>query len=181
MRTPSLITLAILILAGMMPLSLQADYLKNTDFKEGSQCWRGDGQAVFLRPDGTEGAEGDKGVIPVLKITLSRSQPRCVYQEFPTKDAPGKLHIRVEAFASADFKRSSRSSAYQMDDYMPITDFMIRSMPDYDDKTSDLKPGEWVTVDSKWEALTPADNRAVYFFVPPGEGKVYIKNPSVTP
>ena len=181
MRAFSPITLATLILAGMMPFSLlQADYLKNTDFKEGSQCWRGDGQAAFLKPDGTEGAEGDKGVIPVIKITLARSQSRAVFQEFQMKDTPGKLHIKVQVYASVDFKRSTHASDYQSDDYMPNTDFLIR-LPDFYEKMTNLKPGEWVAVDCQWNSPPPADTRAVYFIVPPGDGVIYIKNPSVTP
>lgn len=183
MRASTLIIMTALILAGTMSFSLRADYLKNTDFKEGSQCWRGDGQAAFLKADGTEGADGDKDVVPVIKITLSKGQRRAVYQEFQPKDAPARLHVTVQIFASVDFKRSSHVSDYQTDDFIPMpnTDFLIRLLPDYYDKTARLKPGEWVTVDCEWGSPTPADDRSVYFFVPPGDGTVYLKNPSVTP
>ena len=181
MRPFSPIALAALILAGMMQFSLQADdYLKNADFKEGSQCWRGDGQAAFLKPDGTEGAEGDKDVIPVIKIALSRVMPRAVFQNFVTKDAPGTLSIKVQVYASSDFKRSTHAEDYNADDYMPITDFMIRLLPDFRMRRFDLKPGDWVSLTCPVISPTPADDRTVYFVAPPGEGTVYIKNPSVT-
>src|ERR1700683_3374898 len=180
MRLFSSLTLAALILAGLMPIALRADYLKNTDFKEGFQLWRGDGQAAFLNPDGTEGSEGDPGVIPVIKITLAKGHTHAVFQEFDAKDAPGSLHVKVEVYASADFKRSNRASDYDSDDYMPNTDFMVRLMPDFYQQISDLKPGQWVTVKYLWPSPTPSDRRSIYFIVPPGDGTVYIRNPSVS-
>src|ERR1700722_7032655 len=112
MRAPSPITLAVLILAGRMPFSLQADYLKNTDLKEGMAGWHGDGEAAFLNPDGTEGAEGDPNVIPVIKIALSKGSPRAVYQDYETRDNPTSQHLRVDVYASSDFKRSTFASDY---------------------------------------------------------------------
>jgi len=175
--------LAAFFLAGMMSFSLQADYLKNTDFSEGSQCWRGDGQAAYLNADGTEGAEGDPGVTPVIKVVLSSGHPNYVFQEFSPQDAPAALHFSVQVYASVDFVRSKHASDYQIDDGepMPTSDFMVRLMPDYNEQTATLKPGEWVTVSGTWTSPMTADDRSIYFFFPPGEGVVYIKNPSVTP
>ena len=73
--------------------ALSDNYFKNGDLKEGSQGWHGDGRAAFLKPDGTEGDENDPGAVPVLRIALTRGQPRAIFQEFSPKDAPGKLHI----------------------------------------------------------------------------------------
>jgi len=184
MRAPALMTLSVVLLAGMMPFSLQANYLQNADFKEDSQLWHGDGQAAFLLPDGTEGAEGDKGAIPVIRIHLSKGQSRVVYQEFQPKDTPARLHAHVQAFASLDFKRSQRASDYQSGDSlsnMPTADFLVRLLPEYLEKTINLKPGQWVDVTCQWKVPTPSDDRIIYFMVPPGEGTVYIRNPSVTP
>src|SRR5580693_7739441 len=127
MRSWSSLILTAGLLVATASLALCDNYLKNTDFKEGSQCWRGDGQAAFLKPDGTEGEEGDPGAVPVIRVALSKGQLHSVFQEFQTADAPGKLHIKVEVYASVDFKRSNRASDYQTDDYMPMpnTDFMI--------------------------------------------------------
>jgi len=171
------------LLVGMASLALCDNYLKNADFKEGSQLWRGDGQATFLMPDGTEGSEDDPGAVPVIRVALSKGQVHTVFQEFQTGDSPGKLHIKVQVYASVDFKRSSHASDYQTDDYMPMlnTDFMIRLMPDYYERMADLKPGEWVTVQATWTSPMASDDRSVYFMIPPGDGVVYIKNPSVTP
>jgi len=145
--------------------------------------WHGDGQAAFLKPDGTEGAEGDPGVVPVLRVALAKGQRHFVYQEFNMQDAPAKLHIKVEVFASVDFKRSTHASDYQTDDWtpMPNADFLIRLMPDYYERTSSLKPGERVTAQVVWNSPMTADDHSVYFMVPPGDGVVYLKNPSVTP
>jgi hypothetical protein len=168
------------LLVGMASQALCDNYLGNADFKEGSQLWRGDGQAAFLRPDGTEGSEGDPGAVPVIRVALLKGRVRTVYQEFHTGGAPGKLQIKVEIYASVDFKRSNRARDYQTYDYMPNTDFMMRMLPDYFEKTSELKPDEWVTVEGVCTSPMAGDNRSLYFIVPPGEGVIYIKNPSVT-
>jgi len=181
MRSLSPLILTVGLLLGMASLALCDNYLKNADFKEGSQLWRGDGQAAFLKPDGTEGSENDPGAVPVIRVALSKGQARDVYQEFQTRDVPGKLHFKVQVYASIDFKRSNHASDYQSDGPMPNTDFMIRSLPEYYEQTAKLKPGEWVTVEGTWTSPMSSDNRTVYFMVPPGEGVIYIKNPSVTP
>jgi hypothetical protein len=181
MRTLSPLILTAGLLMGMASLALSDNYLKNADFKEGSQLWRGDGQAAFLKPDGTEGSETDSGVIPVIRLALSKGQARAIFQEFHPKDAPSRLHIQVQVYASIDFKRSKHASDYRADDSMPNTDFLIRFLPDYYEKMADLKPGEWVTVQGTSMSSMPSDDRSVYFMVPPGDGVIYIKNPSVTP
>ncbi len=183
MRLLSRFILVAGLLVGMAPLAWcgNNNYLKNADFKEGSQIWRGDGQAAFLKPDGTEGSEGDPGAIPVLRLALSNGQARAVFQEFYPHDAPRKLKFKVQVYASIDFKRSNRASDYQSEDNMPNADFLIRFLPDYFEHTASLKAGEWVTVTGSWDAMMASDDRALYFMVPPGEGVIYIKNPSLTP
>jgi hypothetical protein len=194
MRALSPLTLAALILVGLIPITLRADYLTNTDFKEGLAGWHGDGESAFLNPDGTEGAEGDKGVIPVIKIALSKGSAHAVYQDYETKDSPATQHIRVEVFASPDFKRSTFASDYSPDinwkaggtwywsgEEVPKVDFWIRGSPGFLYKLADLKPGQWVTVDGRWDSAKPAQDRSVYFIVPPGDGMIYIRNPSVSP
>jgi len=145
--------------------------------------WSGDGQAAFLKPDGTEGSDSDPGVIPVMRVGLSASQTRTIYQEFHPQDAPGKVTITVQAYASLDFKRSKHAEDYQTEDYMgmPITDFLIRYLPDYYQQSYSLKPGKWVTLKASFGGQQAADDRAVYFIVPPGVGVVYIKSPAVIP
>jgi len=194
MRALSTLTLAAVFLAGMTTLSLQADYLTNTKLTEGLAGWRGDGEIAYLNPDGTEGAEGDKGVITVIKLTLSKGSVRSVYQEFDTKDHPTTQHLRVEVYASSDFKRSTFASDYSQDinwkpggtwywtgEAVPNVDFWIRGAPGYLYKLANLKPGAWVTVDGHWDTPPPADSRAIAFMVPPGNGVIYLRNPSATP
>jgi hypothetical protein len=188
------ITLAALVLVGMMPLSVRANYLINSDLKDGLSGWNGDGEAAFLTPDGIEGADGDKGVIPVIKIVLSKGETRSVYQDYETRDDPKTQHIRIQVFASIDFKRSKFDSDYSSDinwragqiwywsgEEIPNVDFWIRGAPGFIYKLANLKPGQWVTVDGRWDSPPPAEDRTVCFIVPPGDGVVYIKNPSVTP
>lgn len=196
MRAPLPMTLAAFVLAGMMPLSLQADYLKNTDFKEGLAGWHGDGQIAFLNPDGTEGAEGDKGVIPVIKITLSNRDSRSVYQEFETRDKPKTLHFKVDIFASNDYQRSKSIHDYtqQIIDYTAgdyltwnviaicNVDFWIRTGPDMHYKLANAEMGKWITVDYSFtKILDSSQDMSVSFCVPPGKGTLYLKNPSATP
>jgi hypothetical protein len=196
MRLPSPIVLAVILLAGMIPLTLHAqdNYLKNTDLKDGLTGWQGDGEATFLHSDGTEGLEGDKDVIPVIKITLSKGGPRAVYQKYETRNNPNTEHISVEVYASSDFKRSTFISDftpnvswstsgvfYRWNEVTPNFDFWIRGAPGFIYKVANLTPGDWVTVNGVWNRVMPAVDRTVWFFVPPGEGTVYIKNPSATP
>ena len=185
--------MAAFLLAGLMAITVQADYLSNTDFKEGLSCWHGDGEPAFLNPDGTEGAEGDKGVIPVLKIALSSGQSRAVYQDYEATDNPKTQHIKVEVYASADFKRSKFASDYSQEinwragqtwywsaEAIPNVDFWIRGSPGFIYKLANLKPGQWVKVDGRWDSAPPGEDRTVSFIVPPGTGTVYIRNPSAS-
>jgi hypothetical protein len=178
----------------MMPFLLQADYLKNTDLKEGLASWHGDGDAAFLNPDGTEGAEGDKDVIPVIKIALSKGSPRTVYQDYETRDNPTSQHLRVDVYASSDFKRSTFASDYSPNINwhagatwywtgvaIPNVDFWIRGAPGFLYKLANLTPGQWVTVEGQWDSSPLAEDRVVAFIIPPGDGTIYLKNPSATP
>jgi hypothetical protein len=192
MRASLPVMLAGLFLAGVS-LSLGADYLKNTDLSEGFSCWHGDGESAFLAPDGTEGQQGDKGVVAVIKVPLSKGGVRSVYQEYDTKDNPKTQHLHVEVFASSDFKRSTFAADYSQDinwkagslwywtgEAVPNVDFWIRGAPGFLYKLANLQPLKWVTVDGHWDSPPPADERSVYFFVPPGEGTIYLRNFSAT-
>ena len=198
MRPLSPITLAAFVLMGMMPLSLraQANYLKNTDLKEGFSFWHGDGESIFLNPDGTEGAEGDKDVIPVIKISLSKNDPRSVHQDFETPNEPKSLNFRVLVYASSDFKRSTFADDYSSsinwiagqtlclypEEVIPNVDFWIRGAPGLIYILSnDLKPNTWATVTGTWPpSPPPGTDRTVTFCVPPGDGAVYIREAAVT-
>jgi hypothetical protein len=181
MRSFLLLVLATGLSMVIAPLALGDNYLKNADFKEGSQMWRGDGQQAFLKPDGTEGQDGDPGVTPVIRVNLSPGQRRVVYQEFQVHDSPATLHIKLDVYASIDFKRSTRADDYASDDPMPNTDFMVRLVPEYFQQTFDtVKPGEWVTLKADWSSPQATEDRAIYYFIPPGVGVLYIKNPVVT-
>jgi hypothetical protein len=194
MRSTSRMMSIGLVLVAVTALAVQADYLSNGDLKNGIVGWHGDGEAAFLNADGTEGAEGDAGVTPVIKLALSKGQPRAVYQEYETRDNPTTQHIRVDVFASNDFKRSTFASDYSTDinwkpggvwywsaGAIPKVDFWIRGSPGFIYKLANLKPGQWVTVDGRWDSPPPGEDRAVYFFVPAGEGTVYLKNAVATP
>ncbi len=171
---------AILLLVAA-PGALADNLLKNADFKEGSQLWRGDGQQAYLKPDGTEGTELDKDAVPVLRIALSRGMRRTVFQEFRMTVAANQLNINVQVYASIDFKRSAHAEDYVSDDYTPNADFSCRMMPGYNQRMAALKPGEWTNVKMTMMIPQVADERVIYFFVPPGQGVVYLKNPSVSP
>ncbi len=179
--SPFLLTLGLMM--GMAALAFGDNLLQNADFKEGAQGWHGDAKAVFLKPDGTEGDESDAGVTPVLRLTLARGHPLSVYQVIRSKDAAGKLNLSVEVFASIDFKRSTHPDDYALENdfTMPSVDLLIRFMPDYWQQDSKLKPGAWVTVQQQLSGLSAADERSLFIVVPPGEGFIYIRKPSLTP
>jgi hypothetical protein len=167
-------------------------YLKNGDLKEGWTYWHGSGEMAFLNKDGSEGSEGDKDVIPVIKIPLSHGESREVYQDYNIGDSPDTLNFNLDIFASKDFKRSSYKTDYNSnlmgntEDWswyvvVPCADFWIRSSPAaYFYITRPLMPGAWTTVNYSWPLSLKVDSRTVYFCVPPGDGVVYIKNPSIT-
>ncbi len=179
------------ILMGITVSPLAADYLINGDFSQGLSGWHGDGEQVYLNPDGTEGSQTDPGVVPVIKIPLSRSESRFVYQEFDTPDTPKNLHFKVDIFPSGDFQRSTSDSDYtsQTADFSSgmfmvwgvtavlRTDFWIRATPMWHYKLANATPGKWVTVDYSFVNPSDANHQSVYFCVPPGQGAIYIKNP----
>ena len=182
-----------LILTASMAVTLRANFLDNSDFKEDMSSWHGDGSAAFLKPDGTEGDESDPGVIPVIKLKTSPGETRLVYQEFETPDKPTTLHVKVDVFASADFKRSAHASDYTINwkaggtwywsaIAIPNVDFWIRGGgSSWFYKLANLKPGTWTTVDGRFEGLPEDQDRVVNFCIPCGEGTVYHKNPVVEP
>jgi hypothetical protein len=180
------------ILFGVAWLPIRADYLTNSDLKQGFAWWHGDGEPAFLNPDGTEGSEGDKDVIPVIKIHLSKGESRSVYQEYETKDAPKSLHVTLQVYASDDFKRSayaddyssdinwrSTGTYYSIDQEIPNADFWIHDVPSGLYQLSDLKPSEWTSIDCSFDCTTVADERTLFFNAPPGEGTIYIRKASV--
>ena len=179
-----------------MAVPLQADYLTNTDFSDGISGWHGDGEVAYLKADGTEGAEGDVGVTTVIKLSLSHGSSHSVSQEFETRDHPKTLQFKVSVYASSDFKRSASPDDYtsEVSNFQAGTtliwsaiavlnvDFWMRldSGSSYY-KLDNLKPKTWVTLKVKWDSIEDDENRTIHFCVPPGDGFVYIKNPSVTP
>lgn len=191
MRT--FLPIVLLTMLGAASPALRANYLDNTDFKNGIQGWHGEGEGAFLKADGTEGAEGDTDVTPVIKLPLSKGQVRGVYMDYETRDNPKTQHIKVDVFASSDFKRSKFPSDYSginwkpgsiwywSDLAVPDVDFWIRGAPGFIYKLANLKPGQWVTVDGRWDSPPLAQDRTVNFVVPCGTGVVYLKNPSATP
>ena len=181
MRPPIAWHVVAILLILTVPMARADNLLKNADFKEGSQLWRGDAQEAYLKPDGTEGSELDKDAVPVLRVSLSHGTPREVYQEFRLTSASNQLHVQVEIYASIDFKRSAHTEDYQSDFYIPNADFSYRMMPDYSTRMSALKPGEWTTVKGVINLFQVSEDRSIHFCFPPGEGVVYIKNPSLTP
>jgi hypothetical protein len=182
------------LLAAAMASPLQADYLINTDLSDGIGGWHGDGEAAYLKANGTEGDEGDPGITPVIKLPLSKDSPRTVYQDFETRDHPKALQIKVEIYASSDFKRSTFPSDYTPEINwqpgavwywsaiaIPNVDFWLRAAPGYSYKTTNLLPKNWVTVAVNWDSIQDSEDRTINFCVPPGDGVIYIKNPSATP
>lgn len=191
MKTLARLMLVPTLLAGMSVLSLHADnYLRNADMKNGFSSWRGDGNTAFIKPDGTEGVDGDPDVIPVIKMTLG-GQSRSVYQEIETRDKPTTMHVKLEIFASSNFKRSDNKSDYNTfwkpgsvwywsAIVIPEVDFWVRGgMNTWFYKVINLKPGAWTTLDGHFENQDPNQDRVIDFCVPAGKGTIYIKNPVV--
>jgi len=168
--------------------ALRADLLTDNTMKEGLAIWKGDGEVAYLNPDGTEGAQGDPGVTQVIKIALSKSHPRFVYQDYTAPADLAHLNVSVEVYASADFKRSKFPDDYSQDQHwgagstwywsaetIPNVDFWIRGAPGYQYKMANLKPEQWVTIKANWDAGASATDRSLGFFVPCGDGAIYIR------
>ena len=186
----------VLVVGALVCLPLtpaQANYLSNADLKARLQAWHGDATVAYLKADGTEGSETDKDVTPVIKLNLSRGSCRMVTQDYATKEPLSALTIQVEVYASKEFKRSKYPTDYSTTwrpgvtwytsggFAVPPCDFWIRGSSGSGCYYSmaDLQVGQWKTVKGHFEGLATDSNRAVGFYVPPGTGTVYLKNPTV--
>jgi hypothetical protein len=182
------------ITLGLAPLALAAELLTDTSMQEGLSVWKGDGEVAYLNPDGTEGAQGDNGVTQVIKIALSKSHPRCISQEYTASADLARLNVSVDVYPSFDFKRSTFADDYSQDQHwtsgstwywsaetIPKVDFWIRGAPGYQYKMANLKPGQWNTVKASWDAGASATDRTICFFVPAGDGAVYIRKANASP
>ncbi len=160
--------------------------------------WHGSGDLAFLKEDGTEGSQDDKDVTPVIKMTLTHGRSREVYQDFEARDKPAHLKFEVSVYASSDFKRSAFKNDYTDEAYIknhteffwwyvivPEADFWIRGGTGGNSSfmytEQKLTPGAWTTVKSEWDTYDQLEERSVNFCTPPGEGTIYLKNPSVKP
>ncbi|HEX4141208.1 MAG TPA: hypothetical protein VHY09_12725 [Candidatus Methylacidiphilales bacterium] len=185
----SLLAVAVLLI----PLALRADFLTDNTMQEGLSVWKGDGEVAYLNADGTEGQQGDQGVTQCIKITLSKSHPRYIYQDYTAPADLAHLNVTVEVYASFDFKRSKFPDDYSQDQHwtsgstwywsaetVPNVDFWMRGAPGYQYKMQNLKVGQWNTVKAGWDPGASATDRAICFFVPAGEGAIYIRKATAT-
>ena len=168
----------------------KADLFKNTDFSSGLAGWHGDGRMVYLASDGTEKDEAGPGLTPVIKLKLSHDVSAS-YQEVEVRDNPSKMDISVEVMPTSNFRRSKEASNYTVKWSaggtwywsalaVPDVDFWIRGQPGYFYKLANLTPGQWTKVESHFENLKTSDSYNINFCVPPGDGAIYIKNPSAS-
>jgi hypothetical protein len=201
MKRSFYVKLILLLLAVTIIAPLRADYLTNTDFQQGLQAWHGDGETVFLKPDGTEGEQTDPGAVAALKLRLSSDKPRYIFQEIRTRDNPATLHFKVDILVSDDFQPSKSKDDYTPELFesegafewaefgIPHADFWIKaSSATFRNGyayayffTANAVKGNWSTVDHTFDGVSKMDDRTVYFCVPPGVGTLYLKNPSATP
>jgi hypothetical protein len=163
--------------------------LHNTDLSSGSIAgWNGDGHIVYLNAEGVEGEQTDPGVTPVIKLSLS-NEASSVYQDVDTRNSPTKMDISVEVMGSTDFRRSKRASDYQQtwtggtwmtwEAAVPTVDFWIRLAPAiFSYKLANIQVGSWTTVTAHFTGLVPREEHTISFYVPPGEGAIYLKNPT---
>ena len=187
MRTLLSLSLAWVVFVGAV-ISAQADLFKNTDFSNGLAGWHGDGRMVYLAADGTEKDEAGPGLTPAIKLRLSHD-PQQTYQEVEVRNNPSKLDISVEVMPSANFRRSREASDYNVkwspggtwywsSDAIPDVDFWIKGAPGFFYKPVNLQTGQWLKIESHFENLKSTDAFTINFCVPPGDGAIYIKNPS---
>ena len=185
---------AALLITGLAfcALPVRADEnLTNADLKEGLSGWHGDGSLVFLSPDGTEGTEGSPDVTPVIKLELSRSDVRSVYQELSVHGQATQMSYKVDVSAAAKIVRSTSRDDYtiQLFDYHSghfnwtaigtcNVDFWIRagSDPSWLYVLGHPTVGQWTTVSGSASFDPNTSSLNVLYCVPPGEGAVYLKN-----
>lgn len=172
------------------PGATHAELLKNTEFGNGKAHWKGGGQVVFVKPDGTEGTASDPGTVRALRISLKKKEPQSVYQEFATKDRPKTLKVTVQYMASPDFKRTEDEKLYSISwtsgtyfwtaVVVPHADFWVRVSPGWLYRIGGQASTKWQTLQGTWNDALPVEERAIHFCVPAGEGNLYIKDPVVT-
>ena len=194
MKPRMLARLVILLACGIT--GARADnLLKNSDLSSGLAGWHGDGEVVYVHNDGTEGQQGDQGVSPAIKLSLSRRDSRVVYQEFEARDKPQGLLYQVNILPASNFQPSTSKEDYTVEllaqtpgsyFHWPVlgvakADFWIRAGPDWFYSLAAAVPGHWTMVQQKDSNPNDEAQRSVYFCVPPGTGALYLKDAAVTP
>ena len=107
-----------------------ADGLENGDFSKGKAKWTGEGQVVFLKPDGSisptddsksdsalkpadPGAAGQKPKnTPIMEIKLRTGQFADLSQKFRTGKGAGALNVEVVYKGSPDFKLNDKATGF---------------------------------------------------------------------
>jgi hypothetical protein len=121
-----------LVLAGGTTPSF-AEGLENGDFSKGKSHWMGDGQAVFLKPDGTisptddsklsslplptgtPGAVLTSKTIPMIEIKLKTTQFADLFQKFKTAKVMDAMTAEVTFKGSADFALNDKATVFDRD------------------------------------------------------------------
>jgi len=177
----------LVVLAWFILTPAFANYLTNADLTDSLGGWNGDGERVYLRTDGTEGNADDKDAVPCIKLRLTDGV-QSVTQEYETNDQPPSLHVTVQIYASKDLKiapfpddqTTGDGSHYVGNVRVPDGDCWVGEEPSHTRRGVPLKLGQWNAVDLVIRHMKQINDRTLSFNVPPGQGTIYIRTPSVT-
>ena len=177
----------LVVLAWFVLTPAFANYLTNADLTDSLGGWNSDGERVYLRTDGSEGTADDKDAVPCIKLRLG-DNVQSVTQEYETQDQPPSLHVTVQIYASKDLKiapfpddqTTGDGSHYVGTIYVPQGDCWIGEEPSHFKHGIQLKLGKWNAVDTVIHRMKQVSDRTISFNVPPGQGVIYIRTPSVT-
>ncbi|MDR3401212.1 MAG: hypothetical protein P4L99_01845 [Chthoniobacter sp.] len=125
-------TVCVLCVTGGAATAL-AEGLENGDFSKGKSHWMGDGQAVFLKPDGTisptddsklsslplptgtTGADQKPKTIPIIEIKLKTTQFADLFQKFKTAKEMDAMTAEITFKGSADFALNDKATVFDRD------------------------------------------------------------------
>lgn len=161
----------------------------NADFSEGKTGWVGDGEEVFITPDGNISEEEAEGATPAIAIELRGNDWEEIRQRLSPRAEEASTSIAIEVMVSEDFKPEEESRNYTEVDFReggeyvwsaevtPKCGFLVRVRDDgwwYYRPIRLAAPGKWKKITEKFPDLK-SRNREISLMVPPGEGTVYIR------
>jgi hypothetical protein len=185
-----------------------ADGLDNGDFARGKSKWLGEGQIVYLNPDGSisptdESKSADPlnasqkpKPTPIVEIKLRTGQFAELSQKFKTDRGASGMNVVVVYKGSPDFKLNDKAIPFTKGNtwqagtiwywtsvVFPKVDLCLR-LDKHDGHCYKLEPvapgGDWKSAKFRWENVTENQDVTLLILAPPGHGSLWVKSVTVS-